>query len=63
MPSPSSPRGRAGLVAATKVKNNLLAITLLFTALPADVPVSRAVIERTCNIIGQKLSEEDEVSS
>lgn len=40
-----------------------MALTLLLTALPAEVKIRRAVVERTCDIIGQKLSEEDEVSS
>lgn len=56
-------RGRTGPVALSKVKNNLLALVLILTGLPEDIRVGRSVVERTCEIIGQKLSaDEDEVS-
>ncbi|CDZ96614.1 Uncharacterized conserved protein [Phaffia rhodozyma] len=56
-------RGRSGPVAVAKVRNNLLALVLLMTGLPSDLKVGRALVERTCEIIGQKLSaEEDEIS-
>jgi len=46
-----------------KIKNNLFALTLLLTTLPADAPVSRVVVERTCALIGEKLAQADEVRS
>lgn len=55
-------RGRAGPAATTKVRNNLLTLTLLLTTLPADIRISRAVIERTCDIVGQRLTDSDDVS-
>jgi len=36
-----------------KIKNNLLAITLVLTALPASVRVSKEVVEHFCLVLGQ----------
>lgn len=43
-------------IANVKIKNNLLAITLVFTSLPPSVKVSKVVIEEICYAIGQNLS-------
>jgi hypothetical protein len=49
-------RTRVNPVANVKIKNNLLAITLVFTSLPPSVTVSKIVIEEICYAIGQNLS-------
>lgn len=46
-------RTRVNTVANVKIKNNLLAITLIFTSLPPSLKVSKVVIEEICYAIGQ----------
>ena len=58
-------RARSGQVANIKIKNNLLAITLVLTTLPPSVRVSKVVIEQIGYTIGQYLgstAERPEVS-
>ena len=43
-------------MANIKIKNNLLAITLIFTSLPPSVKVSKVLVEEICYSIGQNLS-------
>ena len=53
-------------MANIKIKNNLLAITLVLTALPGSVRVSKDVVEQACFVIGQFFgagAERPEVSS
>lgn len=49
-------RTRVNPVANVKIKNNLLAITLIFTSLPPSIKVSKILIEEICYAIGQNLS-------
>lgn len=52
-------------VANLKIKNNLLAITLVLTSLPGGIKVSKAVIEQVAYVVGQYLgaaAERPEVS-
>lgn len=49
-------RTRVNTVANIKIKNNLLALTLVFTSLPPSIKVSKVVIEEICYAIGQNLS-------
>lgn len=52
-------------VASLKIKNNLLALTLVLTSLPGSIQVSKAVIEQVAYVIGQYLgasSDRPEVS-
>ena len=49
-------RTRVNPVANIKIKNNLLAITLVLTSLPSSVTVSKIVVEEICYAIGQNLS-------
>jgi hypothetical protein len=48
----------------TKIKNNLLALTLVLTGLPVDVRISKTVVESISFSIGQYLNpgERTEVS-
>lgn len=58
-------RARVNPVANVKIKNNLLAITLILTALPLSVRVSREVVEQVCFVLGQNFgagTERPEVS-
>ena len=55
MPRPND-RTRVNSVANIKIKNNLLAITLIFTSMPPSVKVSKVLIEEICYAIGQNLS-------
>ncbi|ORY24869.1 putative clathrin-coated vesicle protein [Naematelia encephala] len=48
-------RTRVNPVASIKIKNNLLAIVLVLTSLPASVKVSREVIEQICYDTGHNL--------
>lgn len=48
-------RTRVNPVANIKIKNNLLAVTLILTALPADLKVSRNLVESVGYTIGQYL--------
>lgn len=60
------PRTRVNPVANIIIKNNLLAVTLILTALPADLKVSRNLVESVGYTIGQYLGagiERPEVSS
>ncbi|KAG9014418.1 hypothetical protein FRB90_005311 [Tulasnella sp. 427] len=50
-------RGREGVAAVIKVKNNLLASVLIITAVPPNVKLSRTVVEHCCYLISQKLEE------
>ncbi|KAG8714844.1 hypothetical protein FRC11_006860 [Ceratobasidium sp. 423] len=54
--------GRAGKASILKTKNNLLAAVLILTVTPAEVKLSRAVVEHCCFLISQKLGESSEVS-
>jgi hypothetical protein len=47
-------------VANVKIKNNLLAITLVLTSLPPSLKVSKVVVEEICYAIGQNLSTSNE---
>jgi hypothetical protein len=52
-------------VASLKIKNNLLALTLVLTSLPGSITVSKAVVEQVAYVIGQYLgatSDRPEVS-
>lgn len=49
-------RTRVNSVASLKIKNNLLAVTLVLTSLPAGVRVSRDLVEQIAYDIGQNLS-------
>ena len=42
-------------VASLKIKNNLLAITLVLTSLPGSVKISKPVVEQVGYVIGQYL--------
>ena len=48
-------RTRVNTVANIKIKNNLLALTLILTSLPPSLTVSKVVIEQICYTIGQYL--------
>lgn len=48
-------RARVNPVASLKIKNNLLALTLVFTSLPGSIQVSKAVVEQVAYVIGQYL--------
>ena len=48
-------RTRVNSVANVKIKNNLLALTLVLTSLPPSLTVSKVVIEQICYTIGQYL--------
>ncbi|ORX36130.1 armadillo-type protein [Kockovaella imperatae] len=53
-------RTRVNPVANIKIKNNLLAMTLILTSLPPSLSVSRVVIESICYTIGQYLGSASE---
>ncbi|KAG1837702.1 armadillo-type protein [Suillus subalutaceus] len=53
-------RGREGLISSRKVKTNLLAAVLILTVIPAQVAVSRDVVEHLFFLISQKLEEGDQ---
>ena len=46
-------RARVNPVANVKIKNNLLAITLVLTVLPLSVRVSKEAVEEVCFVLGQ----------
>jgi hypothetical protein len=48
-------RARVTPVASLKIKNNLLAITLVLTSLPGSVKISKPVVEQVGYVIGQYL--------
>lgn len=48
-------RTRVNAAASVKIKNNLLAITLIFTSLPPSIRVSKVLIEEISYAIGQNL--------
>ena len=48
-------RTRVNPVANTKIKNNLLALTLVLTSLPASLPISKVVVEQICYTVSQYL--------
>ncbi|KAG9047376.1 hypothetical protein FS837_002429 [Tulasnella sp. UAMH 9824] len=50
-------RGREGVAAAIKVKNNLLTSVLIVTVVPQNVKLSRTAVEHCCYVIAQKLEE------
>lgn len=52
-PSLTLCRARVNSVANVKIKNNLLALTLVLTALPPSVRVSKEVVERISFVLGQ----------
>ena len=59
-------RARVNPVASLKIKNNLLALTLVLTSLPGSVTVSKAAVEQVAYVIGQYLgaaSDRPQVSS
>ncbi|KAK4685134.1 HEAT repeat-containing protein 5, partial [Tremellales sp. Uapishka_1] len=53
-------RARQGQVADCKIKNNLLAITLILTSLPSSVRVSQILIESISYVMGQYLGQGSE---
>lgn len=55
-------RGRSGRVATTKLRNCLLAATVVLTSLPSSpmLKISRAVLDQLCYVIPQKCDDEDE---
>ncbi|KAG2033122.1 armadillo-type protein [Suillus americanus] len=55
-------RGREGLISSRKVKTNLLAAVLILTVIPAQVAVSRDVVEHLFFLISQKLEEGDQMA-
>lgn len=58
-------RTRVNPVASLKIKNNLLALTLVLTSLPGSITVSKAAVEQVAYVIGQYLgaaSDRPEVS-
>ncbi|ODN88477.1 clathrin-coated vesicle protein [Cryptococcus wingfieldii CBS 7118] len=48
-------RSRVNPVANLKIKNNLLAITLILTALPSLIKVSKNLVEATASAVGKNL--------
>ena len=48
-------RARVNPVASTKIKNNLLAMTLVLTSLPTSVKVSKDTVEQCGYVVGQYL--------
>ncbi|KAI5476389.1 Armadillo-type fold domain containing protein [Pseudohyphozyma bogoriensis] len=57
-------RGRRGVSASLKTKNNLLASVLLLTGLPSTVKIGQAAVERACFLITQTaLAPSDETST
>jgi hypothetical protein len=57
----TTPSGRQGLIAAKKIKNNLLAAVLILTVIPPSIQVGLPVIEHCCFLISQKLLDSNEV--
>ncbi|QRV99686.1 HEAT repeat protein [Ceratobasidium sp. AG-Ba] len=54
--------GRASNTAALKIKNNMLAASVILTASPEEVKISRAAVEHCCFLISHRLSESAEGS-
>ncbi|WVQ76597.1 hypothetical protein IAR50_006269 [Cryptococcus sp. DSM 104548] len=48
-------RSRVNPVSSLKIKNNLLAISLILTALPSSIKVSKNIVEATASAIGNHL--------
>ncbi|TFY57214.1 hypothetical protein EVG20_g8633 [Dentipellis fragilis] len=55
-------KGRQGAISTRKTKNNLLAAVLILTMIPPNVKVGRAVIDRCCLLISEKLAEADDMA-
>ncbi|KAL9935025.1 hypothetical protein V8E36_006101 [Tilletia maclaganii] len=50
--------GRSGLGPTIKIRTNLLSLAVVLTSLSADAPVSEAVLEYTCYLVGQHFTSE-----
>ncbi|TFY79847.1 hypothetical protein EWM64_g4165 [Hericium alpestre] len=55
-------KGRQGAISSKKIKCNFLAAVLVLTVVPQSVKVGRAVVERCCFLISEKLSVADETT-
>ncbi|KAF7331836.1 Clathrin-coated vesicle protein [Mycena kentingensis (nom. inval.)] len=54
--------GRSGVIAAKKIKNNLLAAVLILTVIPPTVKIGEPVVEHCCFLITQKLLDAGDLS-
>lgn len=56
-------RGREGVVADTKLKNNMLTVVLVLNGLSPTIPLSRELLGQICYTIGQRTRDESDTGS